>query len=116
MLYDHDHAASTYAVAEALAGVHERVVLITPRTQIAQAVNYCSAIGIHRRLRILGVKDLSGVRPVAFEDRVLGCEDVSCRRQWEIEDVEQLIYATPRQVCDALSSSLPGMEVHHVGD
>ena len=46
LLYDHDHTAATYAAAEALAARHARVVLLTPRTQIAQAVNYCSAIGI----------------------------------------------------------------------
>jgi hypothetical protein len=43
-------ARSTYAVADALAVRSEKLVLLTPSTQIARKVNYCSAIGIHRRL------------------------------------------------------------------
>src|SRR5262245_34378953 len=50
VLFDMDHSAATYAVADALAERHARFVLLTPRTQIARNVNYCSAIGIHRRL------------------------------------------------------------------
>ena len=49
VLFDMDHSAATYAVADALAGATQ-LVLLTPRTQIARNVNYCSAIGVYRRL------------------------------------------------------------------
>ena len=116
VLYDHDHTASTYATAEALAAAHPRVVLITPRTQIAQAVNYCSAIGIHRRLRNLGVEIVTGVRPIAFEHGVVRYEDVFSKRITQVGDVELLVYATPRIVRDELASSLAGIDYHLIGD
>jgi 2,4-dienoyl-CoA reductase-like NADH-dependent reductase (Old Yellow Enzyme family) len=116
VLYDHDHTASTYATAEALAAAHPRVVLITPRTQIAQAVNYCSAIGIHRRLRGFGVEIVTGVRPFAFEHGVVHYEDVFSQRITEVGDVELLVYATPRIVRDELASSLAGIDCHLIGD
>jgi len=116
ILYDYDHTASTYATAEALAAAHSRVVLITPRTQIAQAVNYCSAIGIHRRLRSLGVEIVTGVRPIAFENAVLRYEDLFSKRTAEVSDVELLVYATPRIVCDELAGSLADMDCHLIGD
>src|SRR5690606_33405150 len=48
VLFDMDHGAATYAAAEALAAGYRRVVLMTPRGQIARNVNYCSAIGVQR--------------------------------------------------------------------
>ena len=116
VLYDHDHTAATYATAEALAAAYARVVLITPRTQIAQAVNYCSAIGIHRRLRSLGVEIVTGARPVSFEHGVLKYEDVFSKRCTEVGDVALLVYATPRSVRDGLASSLAGIDCHLIGD
>ena len=50
VLFDMDHSAGTYAVADALAQHYDQPGLLTPRTQIAKSVNYCSAIGVHRRL------------------------------------------------------------------
>jgi len=99
-----------------LAAAHSRVVLITPRTQIAQAVNYCSAIGIHRRLRSLGVEIVTGVRPIAFENAVLRYEDLFSKRTAEVSDVELLVYATPRIVRDELAGSLADMDCHLIGD
>jgi len=116
VLYDHDHTASTYAAAEALAATHARVVLITPRTQIAQAVNYCSAIGIHRRLRTLGVEIVTGARAITFEHGVLRYEDVFSKRMAEVNNVELLVYATPRRVRDELASSLADVACHLIGD
>ena len=62
MLFDMDHSAATYAVADALAERYEKLVLLTPRTQIARNVNYCSAIGIHRRLYQADAADHRGGR------------------------------------------------------
>jgi len=116
VLYDHDHTAATYAAAEALAARHARVVLLTPRTQIAQAVNYCSAIGIHRRLRTLGVEIVTGTRPRAFERGAVRTEDVFSKRIGEIEDVRILVYATPRRVRDALAQELADLDCRPIGD
>lgn len=116
VLFDVDHTAATYAAAEALAAAHERVVLLTPRTQIAQAVNYCSAIGVHRRLRSLGVEIVTGARPLAYERGIVGYEDVFSRRAAELRDVALLVYATPRRVRDALAGELEGTECRLIGD
>jgi len=116
VLYDHDHSAATYAAAEALAARHDRVVLLTPRTQIAQAVNYCSAIGVHRRLRKLGVEIVTGARPLAFERGTVRTEDVFTKRVGEIRDVKLLVYATPRRVRDALAHDLADLDCRLIGD
>ena len=59
-----DHSAATYAVADALAQRYEKLVLLTPRTQIARNVNYCSAIGIHRRLYQADAEIVVAAEPV----------------------------------------------------
>jgi len=116
VLYDHDHSAATYAAAEALAARHARVVLLTPRTQIAQAVNYCSAIGVHRRLRQLGAEIVTGARPLAFEHGIVRTEDVFSKRIGEIRDVKLLLYATPRRVRDELARELADLDCRLIGD
>jgi len=91
-------------------------VLLTPRTQIAQAVNYCSAIGVHRRLRGLGVEIITGARPLAFERGTVRTEDVFTKRVTEIRDVKLLVYATPRRVRDALAGALADLDCRLIGD
>ena len=116
VLYDHDHTPMTYATAEALAERYDRVVLLTPRTQIAQAVNYCSAIGIHRRLHVRGVEIVTAARPLAYQNRSVRYVDVFSQRVSTIDGVGILVFATPRRVNDALASSLGGIELHLIGD
>lgn len=116
VLYDHDHTAMTYAVAESLATHHDRVVLLTPRTEIARAVNYCSAIGIHRRLHTLGVEIVTAARALAFEGGSVSYENVFSKRAAEIVDVETVVYATPRRAEDALAPALEGTELYLIGD
>jgi 2,4-dienoyl-CoA reductase-like NADH-dependent reductase (Old Yellow Enzyme family)/thioredoxin reductase len=116
VLYDHDHTAATYAAADALAAAYQKVVLITPRTRIAQAVNYCSAIGIHRRLRSHGVDIVTGVRPLGFERGIVRYEDVFSKRVTEVGNVQLLVYATPRIVRDEIASSLTDVDCRLIGD
>jgi 2,4-dienoyl-CoA reductase-like NADH-dependent reductase (Old Yellow Enzyme family)/thioredoxin reductase len=116
VIYDHDHTAMTYAVAESLAGNHDRVVILTPRTDIARAVNYCSAIGIYRRLHTLRVEIVTTARPLAYEDGRVCYENVFNKSKLEIEEVRTFVYATPRRVDDALESALEGMELYPIGD
>lgn len=116
VLFDYDHTAMTYAVAESLAGEHDRVVLLTPRTDIARAVNYCSAIGIHRRLHSLEVAIVVASRPLAYEQGRVRYADVFTGKESEVADVRRFVYATPRRVDDELAFALTGMEVHLIGD
>jgi len=116
VLYDYDHTAMTYAVAESLAASHEHVMLLTPRTEIARAVNYCSAIGVHRRLHTLGVEIVTAARPLAFENAKVRYEDVFSRRTSEVGDVQTFVFATPRRANDALASELEDTELHLIGD
>jgi len=117
VLFDHDHTAPTYAVAQALAESHEQVVLLTPRTQIAQAVNYCSALGVHRRLHGLDVEIVTATEPVEIrEDGEVRCRNVFSGHEGAIEEVDTVVYATPRRVQDALARELADLSPTLIGD
>ena len=117
VLYDHDHTAATYALAQALASCYRQVIIITPRTHIAQAVNYCSAIGIFRRLYQMGVSIHPATRPVEYRNRTLTVANVFSGETSTFEQVESIVYATPRRVNDDLVQSLQErVRLHAVGD
>ena len=117
VLFDHDHTASTYAVAEALAESHEEVVLLTPRTQIAQAVNYCSALGVHRRLHGLEVEIVTATEPVEIrEDGEVHCRNVFSGHEGVVEEVDTVVYATPGRAEDALARELADLSPTLIGD
>ena len=117
VLFDHDHTAPTYAVAEALAASHDEVVLLTPRTQIAQAVNYCSALGVHRRLHGLEVEIVTATEPVEIrDDGSVHCRNVFSGHEGVIEEVDTVVYATPRRVEDRLARALADLSPTLIGD
>ena len=117
VLFDHDHTAPTYAVAQALAASHEQVVLLTPRTQIAQAVNYCSALGVHRRLHGLDIEIVTATEPVEIrDDGTVLCRNVFSGHEGEIEEVDTVVYATPRRVEDGLARELADHSPTLIGD
>lgn len=118
VLFDMDHSAGTYAVADALAQRYRRLVLLTPRTQIAKGVNYCSAIGVHRRLYEAGVEIVLAAELVAMRDRLLTWRNVFTGRTSEIAGVELLVWSTPRIADDAIAAPLrqAGVETRLVGD
>jgi 2,4-dienoyl-CoA reductase-like NADH-dependent reductase (Old Yellow Enzyme family) len=118
VLFDMDHGAATYAVADALAARCRKLVLITPRTQIARNVNYCSAIGIHRRLYQADADIVVAAEPVALRDGVLTWRNVFTGRTREIANVGLFLFATPRIADDALAEPLrrAGVETRLVGD
>ena len=117
VLFDHDHTAPTYAVAEALAASHEEVVLLTPRTGIAQAVNYCSGLGVHRRLHVLEVEIVTATEPVEIrEDGEVRCRNVFSGHEGVIESVDTVVYATPRRVEDTLARALADLSPTLIGD
>lgn len=118
VLFDMDHSAGTYAGAEALARRFRRLVILTPRFQIAREVNWCSAIGVHRRLRRLGVEVITAAEPVRLEGQRLVWHDVLTGTERAIDGVARLVWSTPRIADDALALPLraAGVELRLVGD
>ena len=66
-----DHTAATYAVADALAQAYRQLILLTPRQQLARNVNYCSAIGVYRRLYNANAEIVLSAEPVSLRDGML---------------------------------------------
>jgi hypothetical protein len=118
VLFDMDHSAATYAVADALADRYQKLVLLTPRTQIARNVNYCSAIGIHRRLYQADAKVIVAAERVTFQRGVLAWRNVFSGRVREVTNVGLFLWSTPRVANDALAQSLlrAGIHTRLVGD
>jgi 2,4-dienoyl-CoA reductase-like NADH-dependent reductase (Old Yellow Enzyme family)/thioredoxin reductase len=118
VVFDKDHTAATYALAEELAGKYGRVVLLTPRTQIAHNVNYCSAIGVYRRLYQANVEIVTAAEPVSLADRTLVWRNVFTEKHQEIPGVDLLVWSTPRIADDTLYFQLQseGLEALLVGD
>jgi hypothetical protein len=118
VLFDMDHSAATYAVADALAERYALLVLLTPRTQIARNVNYCSAIGIHRRLYRADASIIVAAEPVSFASGVLAWRNVFTGRVCEIAGVGLFLWSTPRIANDALAEPLrqAGVDTRLAGD
>lgn len=118
ILFDKDHTAATYAVAEELARKFELVVLMTPRTQIAQNVNYCSVIGVHRRLYEAQIQVITAAEPVSLNDHTMIWRNVFTDRRLKIENADLFLWSTPRIADDRLNRALQekGMSVQLVGD
>ena len=116
VLIDEDHGAAVYGVADLLAERFSEVILVTPRPGIAAAVNHCSAIGIYRRLYGADIAIRSAREAVAFSDGVLRLRNPYGGRPEVIEDVDLVVYATPRVARDDLAASLDGIDVRRVGD
>ena len=76
-------------------------MLLTPRTQIARNVNYCSAIGIHRRLYQADARIIVAAEPVSFQNGVLCWRNVFTGRVREIPNVGLFLWSTPRIANDA---------------
>jgi dimethylglycine catabolism A len=87
VLFDMDHSAATYGVAEGLAQRYSRLFILTPGTQIARNVNYCSAIGVYRRLYEANVEILLAAEPVKLSNNVLTWRNVFTDRLREIGGV-----------------------------
>ena len=125
VIYDMDHTEGTYAAAERLHALFDRVVLITPRDSIAQDTSLIARQGILRRLNEKRIELIVLAEPRWRDDFESGIEegklayanvyngDVSV-----IDDVAFLAYATPRAPDDALAEPLRavGIEVHLAGD
>jgi len=117
LFFDMDHSVSAYAVVDLLAQQVDHVVLVTPRTHIAQNVNYCSAIGVHRRLHQARVEIVTGHDLINFQRGTVTVRNVFTDQESEFAAVDEVIYATPRLVIDPLGSKLSSrVELQRVGD
>jgi hypothetical protein len=103
VLFDMDHTAATYGVADGLAQRYDGLFLLTPRTQIARNVNYCSAIGVYRRLYEAKVEIVLAAEPVNLSGNVLTWRNVFTGRLGKIGDVALFVWSTPRLADDALA-------------
>ncbi|WP_104019660.1 oxidoreductase [Roseovarius nitratireducens] len=117
-VYDHDHSAATYALVDELAKTASRIMLLTPRTYLARTVNYCSAIGVHRRLYAAGVEIIHAATVERFEAKSLVWTNPYTGVQSSAEGVDLFVYSTLRRADDTLAAPLrnAGIEVSLIGD
>ncbi len=122
VIFDMDHGEGTYAAAEYLHSVFDRVVIVTPRDTVAQDLPMVVRQGILRRLneKRIGVITLS--EPV-WSERVesaaeLVCVNVYNGEQTLVRDLAFLAWSTPRapEVALALELAERGIVFHRVGD
>lgn len=121
VLLDMDHTEGTYACAQVLKRLFDRVVIVTPRDRVAEDTPLVSRLGILRRLSRLGVEILPLAEPSpdsSLEEGIVLARNVYTDATTRIEDVALLCYSTPRVANDALAGPLraAGVEVHLVGD
>jgi hypothetical protein len=122
VLWDLDPVEATYAVAQHLAGLFERVVLLSPRDRIADDCGLVTRQSVQRRLHQAGVEIRLHCRPVPGErfedDATLPVHHLFGGELAPLTDVALLTYATPRQpdrsLLEALQAS--GRPVHLIGD
>ncbi len=122
VIVDLDQTDGTYAAAERLADLFERVVILTPRERIAEETALVTRQRILRRCHERGIEVRTLVEPrltAAFESAaLLACVSVFGAASAPIENVALLTYATPRVPDDALAAPLAaaGIAVVRIGD
>jgi hypothetical protein len=121
VLFDMDHTEGTYACAQVLGRLFERVVILTPRDSIAEDTPLVTRLGILRRTSMLGIEVLPLTEPSpdsSLEEGIVRARNVYTGVTTEIAEVVLLTYSTPRVPDDALAAPLraAGVEVHLVGD
>lgn len=114
VLFDHDHTAPTYAGASLLASTHRRVVLVTPRTQVASFVNYCSALGIHRRLHQADIEIITASTVASIERGAATIQNVFSGTERVVDNCDTFVFSTPRRV----ETQFPEVSgrIHRIGD
>ena len=93
-------------------------MLLTPRQQIARNVNYCSTIGVHRRLYEADAEIVLSAEPVSLRDGVFTWRNVFTGQTRDIENVAMFVWSTPRVADDGLAGQLQdsGVELRLIGD
>jgi len=120
VIYDIDHTEGTYAAAERLRQLFERVVIVTPRASVAQDTSLVTRQGILRRLSLQGIEvhALCELSPDRLEEGVLETVQIYSGKVRAIPDLAFLAYSTPRRPADALAVVLrdAGLAVQLIGD
>ncbi len=121
VVYDMDHTDGTYAAAEHLRKLFDRVVIVTPRSSIAWDVSLVARQGIERRMAEQGIEGRFLAEPrwsEACENGGLEVVNVYTDKTELIGNLAFLAYSTPRAREDALAAPLraAGIEIHFVGD
>lgn len=121
VLFDMDHSEGTYAAAEFLRGLFDRVVIITPRDTVATEAELVTRQGILRRLTMQQIEIVPLAVPCwsqAIEAGELEYRGIFGPGGGVIADLGLLTYATPRVPDVALAERLraAGIDVRLVGD
>jgi hypothetical protein len=121
VIFDMDHGEGTYAAAERLSELFERVVILTPRDSLAVDTSLVTRQGILRRLAKRGIESIFLSEPRwsdTYEEGVLEYQHLLSGAVARIPDLAFLAYSTPRARNDGLAQPLKaaGIDVHVVGD
>jgi 2,4-dienoyl-CoA reductase-like NADH-dependent reductase (Old Yellow Enzyme family)/thioredoxin reductase len=121
VLFDMDATEGTYAAAQLLRSLFDRVVIVTTRDRIAEDVPLVNRLGIVRRCAQLGIESMTlGCidGSSALEEGVVRVRNLYTGALTDIESVVLLTYATPRAPDQALieTFALVAPEIHVIGD
>jgi 2,4-dienoyl-CoA reductase-like NADH-dependent reductase (Old Yellow Enzyme family) len=118
VLFDQDHSSPTYAAADLFAERFDRLVLVTPRVQLARGVPYVSGIGVYRRLYRAGVRIELAASPVSAPPGRVVIRNAFTGRETSIDDVSLFAWSTPRRADDRLIDQLKaqGVKTIAIGD
>jgi 2,4-dienoyl-CoA reductase-like NADH-dependent reductase (Old Yellow Enzyme family) len=121
VIYDLDATEGTYASAERLRQLFDRVVIVTPRDRIAEDVPLVTRLGLLRRFAHQHIEVVTLAEPDAasrWEDGVLVCRNIYSGDLREIPQVALFTYASPRVAQIELVAALEGarVPVHVIGD
>jgi hypothetical protein len=121
VIVDTDHTEGTYAAAELLHSMFDRVFVITPRESIAQDAALVTRQGIYRRFHEKRIGIVTCAEPRwsgSFEDGTLEYVNVYNGDAASIEDIAFLAYSSPRAPRASLAAPLraAGLDVRLVGD
>lgn len=121
VIFDMDQTEATYAAAEKLHTLFDRVCILTPRHSLADDMAVVTRQGVLRRIYTKKIDVHLLAQPVwdaGMEEGVLTWENVITGEQNSIPNVSLLTYATPRRRNDLLSDALVqrGIPTMTVGD
>jgi 2,4-dienoyl-CoA reductase-like NADH-dependent reductase (Old Yellow Enzyme family) len=121
VVFDMDHTEGTYAAAELLRALYDRVVVMTPRESIAQRVSLVARQGVQRRCHEQRIETMVFAEPVwgqSFGEAKLEYASVFGRDSGVIPAVAFFAYSTPRVPDDSLAAPLraAGIDVRLAGD
>jgi len=121
VVFDMDHSEGTYAAAEHLCTLFDRVVILTPRDSIGQDLPIVVRQGVLRRLaekRIEIVREVDVIWSERLAEARLEYACVHTGRIGWVDDVAWLAWSTPRSPADSLVSLLRSraVPVRVVGD